>query len=190
MSVSKILSVAPGADINGIVNGACYNLSAQGYNCLPSVMGPTSAMIVVQKDRDGFKNILGMGLECRVTLTINGNTLNLNIESEWTNKIIAMVVGWFLCLIPFITGIVGAVGQNGMPGHIETAIMMAVNNPGGPGMGMPPQGGMGMPPQGGMGMPPQGFPQQNAMPGQPPMNANNMPPQANQFNGEVPPQNF
>lgn len=190
MSVSKILSVAPGADINGIVNGACYNLSAQGYNCLPSVMGPTSAMIVVQKDRDGFKNILGMGLECRVTLTINGNTLNLNIESEWTNKIIAMVVGWFLCLVPFITGIVGAVGQNGMPGQIETAIMMAVNNPGGPGMGMPPQGGMGMPPQGGMGMPPQGFPQQNAMPVQPPMNANNMPPQANQFNGEVPPQNF
>lgn len=174
MSVSKILSVAPGADINGIVNDACYNLSAQGYNCLPSIMGPTSAMMVVQKDRDGFKNILGMGLECRVALTINGNTLNLNIESEWTNKIIAMAVGWFLCLIPFITGIVGAVGQNGMPGQIETAIMMAVNNPGGPGMGMPPQG----------------FPQQNAMPGQSPINANNVPPQANQFNGEVPPQNF
>ncbi|MBP3938383.1 MAG: hypothetical protein IK955_03155 [Clostridia bacterium] len=170
MSTSKMLSVAPGVGINSIVNGACYNLNAQGYNCVPSIMGPTSAMIVVQKDRDGFKNFMGMGVECRVTLTLNGNMLNLNIESEWTNKVIAMVVGWFLCLIPFITGIVGAVNQNGLPGKIETAVMMSTNNPG-------------------QGMPPQGFPQ-NGMPGQPPMYSNNVPPQADQFGGEVPPQNF
>ncbi len=143
MSVNKLLPIGPNADLNTIVNGACQNLQAQGYNVVPAMMGPGSAMITVQKDRDGFKNIIGLGIECRVTLTLNGPSINLNIESEWTNKIIALVVGWFLCLIPFITGIVGCVNQSGLPGKIETAIMAAA---GGAGMGgftgnYPPQGG-------------------------------------------------
>ena len=171
-----------GTDLYAVIQATALAMDAQGYQTNIQMIGPSAGVLTVTKNREGFSNIIGLGLECRVNFSAINGQLTVNIDSEWTNKIIAMVVGWFLCLIPFITGIVGAVGQNGMPGQIETAIMMAVNNPGGPGMGMPPQGGMGMPPQ--------GFPQQNAMPGQPPMNANNTPPQANQFNGEVPPQNF
>lgn len=144
MSVNKLLPIAPGADLAAIVNGTCQNLQTQGFNVVPAMMGPGSAMITVQKDRDGLQNILGLGVECRATLTLNGSSLNVNIDSEWTNKIIAVAVGWFLCLIPFITGIIGCVSQSGLPGKIETAIMSAI---GGSNMGgftgnfTPPQGG-------------------------------------------------
>lgn len=160
MSVNKLLPIAPDADLTAIVNGTCQNLQTQGYNVVPAMMGPGSAMITIQKNRDGIQNILGMGVECRATLTLNGSSLNINIDSEWTNKIIAIAVGWFLCLIPFITGIIGAVNQSGLPGKIETAIMSSIgsSNMGGFGTGYNPQGGFN--PQGGYN-PQGGFDAQN-----------------------------
>ncbi len=128
MSTTKMLPIRPDADINFIVGQVSQNLQFQGYNVIPTVMSPTTASIVVQKDRDGFKNFLGLGVECRVSMTINNGSLMLNIDHEWTNKIIAIVIGWFLCLIPFITGIVGAVNQNSLPAKIETAVMQACNS--------------------------------------------------------------
>ncbi len=160
MSVNKLLPIGPGADLATIVNGTCQNLQTQGFNVVPAMMGPGSAMITVQKNRDGFQNFLGLGIECRATLTLNGSSLNVNIDSEWTNKIVAIVVGWFLCLVPFITGIIGCVNQSGLPGKIETAIMSSI---GGSNMGgftgnftAPPQGGYNNP-QGGYNNPQGGY---------------------------------
>ncbi|MBQ6018546.1 MAG: hypothetical protein IJL26_00065 [Clostridia bacterium] len=128
MAVTKMIPVAAGTDINQIVGGAAQNLQSQGYEILTSIMGPESATMTVKRDRDGFKNVVGLGLECRVTLMlINGTQLNVNIDHEWTNKIIAIAIGWFFCLVPFITGIVGAVNQNDLPEKISTALMAAAN---------------------------------------------------------------
>lgn len=132
MASTRNFQVNPGANIHEITQAASQALSAQGYQCLPQPMGPQSAMLTVSKDRDGIQNIIGLGVECRVTLTLNGTMLAVTIDSEWTNKIIAIAVGWFICLIPFITGIVGAANQSSLPEKIYTAINMAVISGGNP----------------------------------------------------------
>ena len=160
MSVSKMVALNPGVTMNVVLDGAARNLQQQGYDVTPTMMGPTSGMLTVQKDRDGIKNFLGMGLECRATLTVNGNCINLNIEHEWTNKIIALAVGWILCWVPFITGIIGAVNQNGLPEKISAAVMAASAGGGMPGYGMP-QNGYAQP-QNGYAQPQMGYDQPQA----------------------------
>ena len=132
----RTFQVSNGKNLNSITNALAQNLSSQGYNCVPQPMGPQAAMLIVSKDNDGINNFLGLGVECKVNLTLNGNMLSATIESEWTNKIIAIAVGWFLCLVPFITGIIGAANQNSLPEKIFTAINMAIN--GGAPFGQPP----------------------------------------------------
>ncbi len=126
MSAQKMFNLNPGADLAAIVNLAAQNLSTQGYEVQAQPMSPTSATMVIKKDRDGFKNIIGLGVECRLTLAvINGTQLSVTIDSEWTNKIIAIAVGWFLCWIVMVTGVVGCVNQNGLPEKVSNAIMAA-----------------------------------------------------------------
>lgn len=146
MAETKVFNVLPGTDINMIVNVAAQNLNAQGYDVYPMVMNPATATLVVKKNNDGFQNFIGLGIESRATLTMNGPSLYVSIESEWTNKILAIVLGWFFCLVPFITGIIGAVNQNSLPGKIESAVMVACSSNMGGGYGpnygnVPPQGG-------------------------------------------------
>lgn len=131
MAVQKTFALNPGADISEIINAASQALSGQGYEVQAQVMSPAAATMVVKKDRDGFKNFVGLGVECRISISImNGNQLVVNIDSEWTNKIIAIALGWFLCWIVFITGIVGAVNQSGLPEKAANAIMMASSQAG------------------------------------------------------------
>ena len=128
MSVTKMIPVQPGANLNDILTKAAQNLQGQGYDVSVAPMSPESAVMTVKKDADdGFKSILGLSVECRATVMFSGGALNVNIDHEWTNKIIAIAVGFFLCWVVFITGIVGAVGQNGLPEKISTALMAAAN---------------------------------------------------------------
>ncbi len=127
MSVTRMIPVAPGASLDTIISIATQNLQTQGYEVIPTVMGPTSASLVVKKDRDGFKNVVGLGVEVNATIVMNGPSLNVSFAHEWTNKIVAVAVGWFLCLVPFITGIVGCVNQNDLPEKIASALTAAGN---------------------------------------------------------------
>ena len=126
-TVQKTYALNPGTDISAVVDAASQALSGQGYEVQTQVMSPAAAAMTVSKDRsDGFKNFVGLGIECRANLSVlNGNQLTVAIDSEWTNKIIAIALGWFLCWIVFITGIVGAINQNGLPEKVANAIMMA-----------------------------------------------------------------
>ncbi|MBQ2774481.1 MAG: hypothetical protein IJF40_01145 [Clostridia bacterium] len=131
---TRVIKINRGTDLASLINLMSQNLSMQGFAVQSQIMSPASANLVITKDRDGFKNIVGLGLECRVTLTVTGeNQLSVNIESEWTNKIIAIAVGWFVCLIPFITGIVGTINQSNLPEKIFACVDAAAastgNNP-------------------------------------------------------------
>ncbi len=129
---TRVIQIKPLTDLNALINFISQNLSIQGYAVQSQMMSPESATLVVTKDREGFKNILGLGLECRVTLTKVGDTqLSVNIDSEWTNKIIAGAVGWFLCFIPFITAIIGAINQSNLPDTIYASINAAAASVGG-----------------------------------------------------------
>jgi len=125
MAESKFIPCSAGTDPVRVAELAAENLRMQGYDVAVQAMG-TSAVISVARDRSGFKNVMGLGLECTSTIAMmNENTLNISTESEWTNKIIAVAVGWFLCMIPFITGIVGLINQSELPNKITGAVTAA-----------------------------------------------------------------
>lgn len=131
MAVQKTFALNPGSDIAEIVNIASQSLSSQGYEIQTQIMSPAAASMIVKKDRDGIKNFAGLGVECRINISVlNGTQLVVNIDNEWTNKIIAIALGWFLCWVIFITGIVGAVNQSGLPEKASSAIMMAASQAG------------------------------------------------------------
>ena len=116
----------PDADLFTVIKAVALTMETQGYGASVQMISPQSGVLTVKKDRDGFTNVLGMGVECRVNFAAINGQLTVNIDSEWTNKIIAVAVGWFVCFIPVITGVVGAVNQLGLPDKIFTAVNMNV----------------------------------------------------------------
>lgn len=123
MSKTATYPLNPGTALGEIVAIATQNLQAQGYEVSANVMNEKTASILVTKDNEGFKNLLGLGSECSVNLTVlSENQLTVTIDSKWTNQIIAIAVGWFFCLVPFFTGIVGSINLNGLPQKITAAI--------------------------------------------------------------------
>ena len=129
MGTTKSFPLKNGVYIGQILNIAQQNLSAQGYAVQVIPLNDFSATLIVEKDYDGFKKVIGLGVSCKATVSIqNSNMLMVNIDSEWTNKIIALAIGWFFCLIPFITGIVGAVNQNSLPDKVGNALMIATSS--------------------------------------------------------------
>lgn len=120
----------PDADLFAVIKAVALTMETQGYEANIQMISPQSGVLTVKKDREGFINTLGMGLECRVNFAAINGQLSVNIDSEWTNKIIAVAVGWFVCFIPVITGVVGAVNQLSLPDKIFTAINMNVSTAG------------------------------------------------------------
>ena len=119
--------INPDADLFSVIKAVALTMETQGYEANIQMISPPTGVLTVKKDRDGFMNVLGMGLECRVNFASINGQLTVNIDSEWTNKIIAVAVGWFVCFVPVITGVVGAVNQLSLPDKIFTAINMNVS---------------------------------------------------------------
>lgn len=117
----------PNADLFAVIKAVALTMETQGYEASVQMISPQTGVLTVKKDREGFMNILGMGLECRVNFAAINGQLTVNIDGEWTNKIIAVAVGWFVCFIPVITGVVGTVNQLSLPDKIFTAINMNVS---------------------------------------------------------------
>ena len=127
MSKTASYQLNSGAELGEVVAVATQNLQALGYDVASNVMNAQSASILVTKDNEGIKNLLGLGLECTVTLTRLGeNQVTITIDEKWTNQIIAIAIGWFFCLVPFFTGIVGAINLNGLPQKVTNSIQSGV----------------------------------------------------------------
>lgn len=116
----------PDADLFSIIKAVALTMETQGYQSNIQMITPQTGVLTIAKDREGFTNILGMGLECRANFAAINGQLTVNVDGEWTNKIIAVAVGWFICFIPVITGIVGAVNQLSLPDKIFNAVNMSV----------------------------------------------------------------
>lgn len=129
MSKSITCPISENFNINAALEQLKTNLKAQGYEVEAIPMGESAASLNVSKDNDGFKKFVGLGVECTVTLTKMGNnTIMANVESSWTNKIIAFCIGWFLCWIPIITAIIGCINQSDLPKKITTVIQSTCAN--------------------------------------------------------------
>lgn len=107
----------------------CQNVAMfyqnQGFNVNVALMSPTNAQICFEKDLGGINTILGLGVGQKANLVLNGNTLTCAFfDAEWTSKIIGVVIGWFLCLIPLVTGIIGIVKQSDLPKKLKNDMTM------------------------------------------------------------------
>ena len=94
-------------------------------------MANMSNGLIIQFDKDcgGLNTVLGLGKGITANCTLNNDTLVVNYtNAEWTGKIIGLAVGWILCFLPFITAIIGCVGQLSLPKEINTDISMIVNS--------------------------------------------------------------
>ncbi len=123
---SRNYPLNPDVDLFQVIKTVALTMETQGYDANVQMITPQMGVLTVKKDREGFLNILGMGLECKVNFASTNGQLSVNIDGEWTNKIIAVAAGWFVCFIPVITGIVGTVNQLSLPDKIFNAINMSV----------------------------------------------------------------
>lgn len=90
---------------------------------------PNELTVQFDKGCGGINNILGMGKGITANCTLQGNTLIVNYtNAEWTGKIIGLAIGWVLCMIPFITALIGCIGQLSLSKEINTDITMIANS--------------------------------------------------------------
>ena len=78
----------------------------------------------------GINMLLGLGQGITATCMLQGkekDNLIVNFsDGDWTGKIIGLIAGWFLCLIPFVTAIIGSIKQSSLPKEISDDILMLV----------------------------------------------------------------
>ncbi len=100
---------------------------AKGYN-VSMVTGETNLRIQFDKNCGGINMLLGLGKGITANCYLQNGSLIVNYsDGDWTGKIIGLAIGWILCLIPFITAIIGCVQQSGLPNEISNDIMAIVN---------------------------------------------------------------
>ena len=122
MAETKMLPIGPDFNMNELVGRLTQKYQAQGFDVVPMQMGD-SVSIKFSKDNDGIKKFVGLCLEVTANLSVNNGQLIINFtDAEWTGKIIGLAVGWFLCLIPFLIAIYGAVKQSEFPKTITNDI--------------------------------------------------------------------
>lgn len=87
---------------------------------------------VISKNLGGINTVLGMGEGITATCTLTGkenDMLSVTFtDAEWTSKIIACAIGWVVCLIPFITGIVGISRQSSLSKNLTNDLQLIANN--------------------------------------------------------------
>ena len=131
MAQNLLLGVSPEFDFPTFVQRLSDTYRAKGYTTNIMDMGGNFSM-VIEKDTSGLTHLLGMSESIRVNMIVGPgpmgeNTLSINFAEEaWIGKILALVVGWIVCCIPFITGIIGCVRQYSLPNNISNDVRMIV----------------------------------------------------------------
>ncbi len=100
----------------------------KGFSVVVTNLKNGASTLVFDKGVGGINLLLGMGLGITATMTRNNGMLAvIYSDAEWMGKVIGLGVGWFLCLVPFLTAIVGSVKQLGLAKEINKDITMLAN---------------------------------------------------------------
>ncbi len=120
---TRVVPVDPNFDLNRLVVELTGVYTAKGFT-VTSVPLPTGVTMTFAKSDEGFKKYVGLGLGITLYINVPGdNTIILSYsDAEWSGKIVAVAVGWLVCLIPLITGVVGIVNQLELPKKITNDI--------------------------------------------------------------------
>ena len=125
MANNLTLNVSENFDLQAMADTLCEQYQAKGYTTKTLKM-KNGVKIKVEKNTGGINTLLGMGEAITATCMLTGkekDVMNVSFgEGDWTGKIIGLTVGWFLCLIPAITSILGVVRQLDLPKVLENDI--------------------------------------------------------------------
>ena len=128
MAKSVMLKVNPSFNLEEFSNQLADMYRAKGY-AVNVAMFNGNSIITFDKNTGGINMLLGMGEGIKATCTYNNENLIVNFsEGDWTGKIIGYAVGWFLCMIPFITAIIGTVKQTSLPKNISNDLTVIASN--------------------------------------------------------------
>ena len=127
MSKNVMLNVKPEFELGVFAQRLGDTYRAKGYDVRPLEMNGMY-ILTFSKNDSGLNHWMGLGEEIKVTCSVNNGVLTLALADDgaWTGKIVALVVGWFVCCIPFITGIVGCVRQTTLTKNVENDATMIV----------------------------------------------------------------
>jgi len=127
MSKNVMLNVKPEFELGVFAQKLSDTYCAKGYS-VNSVEINGMFMVTLSKNDDGLNHWIGLGEELKVTCMLKNGVLNLTLDESgaWTNKIIAIAVGWFICCIPFVTGIMGCMRQTSLSKGIQDDAAMIV----------------------------------------------------------------
>lgn len=129
MASPAMINVGPQFNMNSFLQQLASLYQSRGFMVTTTPFG-ANASIKFDKNVGGINMLLGLGQGVTANCTLNNNVLTINYTNEdWTGKIIGLAVGWLLCLIPFVTSIVGIVRQLQLTKEISTdAAMIAANS--------------------------------------------------------------
>ena len=118
MAESRVFQKVNGITVDGIGRSVQNFLrSSKGLVVQGGKAG--EGYVVQAKDDDGWKQVSGMASAIEVQISDTGNGILVNIgNAQWSDKIGAGVIGWFVFAPLAVTAIVGTVQQQKLPGEI------------------------------------------------------------------------
>ena len=123
-------NVSENFDLANFAEEVAAKYQAEGYTANVVKMKKT-VKIKISKGCGGINTILGLGQSITASAMLSGkenDMLSVSFsDGDWTSKIIACVIGWFLCFVPVITGVIGIVRQLGLPKNVENDMQMLLN---------------------------------------------------------------
>lgn len=129
MSSSFILSVSNNFNLGAYCQNIAQFYQMKGFIVNVAVFSPYNAQIIFDKDTRGINTILGLGIGLKASIVLNGNILSVTFsDAEWTGKVIGLVIGWFLCLIPLVTAVIGIIKQTDFPKQLQNDMTMIAAN--------------------------------------------------------------
>lgn len=137
MADSVFFNVAPDFNLQMFAGQLAEKYRMEGFTVSVAEFNNT-VVLTFDKSTGGINMLLGLGLGIKATCTVVNGVLTIAFsDAEWTGKIIGLCVGWFICLVPFITAIVGCVKQSQLPKDIGNDAMVIASQQG----NQPPAGG-------------------------------------------------
>ncbi len=126
MASNLMINVAEDTQVEKIAEDLAEMYRAKGFTVMVAKM-KNAVSVTFDKGTGGINMLLGMGLGIKANITVNNGTLMVSYsDGDWTGKIIGCVVGWFLCMVPLVTAIIGSLNQSKLPKEINNDIMMLV----------------------------------------------------------------
>lgn len=126
MADSIMLNVPENFDLSNLTQQLADMYRAKGFAVTVASLN-NSEIVEFDKGVGGINMLLGLDIGIKATFSVQNGALIVNFsDAAWTGKIIGLCVGWFVCLVPFITAIVGAVKQSKFPKQLRNDITLLI----------------------------------------------------------------